>query len=136
MAEIHDITMQLALPGDGWWVVKFIVQGQPPVTCRTDAGYPLTDAFLDWIEALAANELPKEIFLDEEPEEVRVNLIPTDSPSIMRLLILRDYLQGNPPSVLVDVLVRARDYAKQIDSALWCVGLRCAWSKSAGDWLA
>ena len=128
--------IKLALLGDGWWTLTLEFPGHPPVMCRTDASRPIPEAFVRWLDELAAGRIPAPIRMDEEPQEVVIGVAETDDPETVRLTVTRDPVNGQSVAVLIDLQVDCWELAKGLDSALEMIGRSLQGTEATRDWLA
>ena len=129
------ISISIALHGDGWWTATATTEGYEPVICRTDASDDLDKNMIGWMDDLAAGRIPKPLFFDEELQEVLWTVTATDDYVVVRLVISRDPVNGQPATVLLDILIDKWELAKSFDHALGMVGRVLQGEQSTRDWL-
>ena len=129
------LSVAIALHGDGWWTATATTDGYEPVKCRTDASDDIDKNMIVWMDELAAGRIPPALFFDEETGEVLWTVAATDDPEVVRLVITRDPVDGQPVTVLLDILIDKWELAKAYDHALGMVGRVLQGEQSTRDWI-
>ena len=128
------LSVVIALHGDGWWTATASSEGYPEVKCVTDASHELDQAMIGWMDELAAGRIPPPLFFDEETQEVLWTVATTDDSEVVRLVITRDPVDGQPVITLLDILIDKWELAKAFDHALVMVGRVLQGEQSTRDW--